>query len=584
MNSSRVQAKTERSLAAIVLTDAVGFSARMSVDEESTLQLIRRDLDLIARLCDRFGGKVLKSTGDGLLMSFYSAVQAVLSSQEIQKQFAHLSEGLPPEEYLQHRIGIHLGDVLFSHKDVLGNGVNIAARLQTQATPGGICISQTVYDVVKARVDINATFIGPLKLKNIQDPVAAFQIPPYGQSATMVVSHQAASSSTSHQGMVLSPLATAALALEQDPQVRRIKKLLFGTYQGVWENDPKVLAQFDLLALLEKLHQRHPTLAALAKALQTMATRLNHHDIYMTVAGTILSTLDKVAYAQVNAPNKAVSSTPVNAANVQGVDYCEIAQGLSQQSDRLRIKKLLYAIIHTVWENDPATLGIHAMADLVAEVHHLAPTEVDLSHHLERIIRRLNRQNRYTQLALIISEAFHPLYSDAQAEGSGPEGTVLSPNAEDYTAMMEGELSHGDEALTSLTRWNSAEASGEPTNASMPNGPPMLDPAMPATMPMPSRDRTNLFMLRHEIMRYTNPLRAKILLLSTVRSPFTATPQDWLALKSHTLDDLIRQTFEYCPTFSDLESKLTIMCHCVNNVGENVQTAGAILQAMKPFY
>jgi len=85
-------------------------------------------------------------------------------------------------------------------------------------------------------------------------------------------------------------------------------------------------------------------------------------------------------------------------------------------------------------------------------------------------------------------------------------------------------------------------------------------------------------------MRYTNPLRAKILLLSTVRSPFTASRQDWVTLKSKSLDDLLQATFEYCETFSDLESKLTIMCHCVDNVGENIQTAGAILQAMKPFY
>ena len=72
--------------------------------------------------------------------------------------------------------------------------------------------------------------------------------------------------------------------------------------------------------------------------------------------------------------------------------------------------------------------------------------------------------------------------------------------------------------------------------------------------------------------------------LATVRSPFTATPQDWLTLKSKSLDDLIKTTFQYCQTFSDLESKLTIMSHCVGNVGENIQAAGAILQAMKPFY
>lgn len=582
MNPSSVQAKAERSLAAIVLTDAVSFSARMSVDEESTLKLIQRDLDLISELCDRFGGTVLKSTGDGLLMSFYSAVQAVLCSKEVQKQLAHLAEGLPPEDYLQHRIGIHLGDVLFSHEDVLGNGVNIAARLQTKSAPGGICISQTVYDVVKARVDINATFLGPLKLKNIQEPVTAFQIPPYGQSATMVVANTPGQL-TGVNTPPASPLAMAALTLEQDPQVRRIKKLLFGTYQGVWENDPKVLAQFDLPALLEKLHQRYPTLIALEKALQAMAARLNHKDIYMAVTSTILSGLEPVYY-KVDDTDGTASAAASSAQANQREQYREIAQSLSQQSDRLRIKKLMYAMIHTVWENDPANLAIHTMEDLVADVHHIAPAEADLSYHLERIIKRLNRQNRYTQLALLISEAFHPLYGDAQTVAAVAEGTVFSPANDEYTVMKSDDSPSGEEALTSLTRWNSADSSGDPTKASGPSLSGGSAQAIAHQPPTQTRDRDSLFALRLEIMRYTNPLRAKILLLSTVRSPFTATPQDWLTLKSKTLDDLIQQTFEYCKTFSDLESKLTIMCHCVDNVGENVQAAGAILQAMKPFY
>ncbi|NER82842.1 MAG: molecular chaperone Tir, partial [Leptolyngbya sp. SIO1D8] len=93
MNLSAAQTGTKRALAAIVLTDAAGFSARMSDDEEGTLTLIQRDLKLMADLCDRFGGQVLKSTGDGLLMSFLSAVQAVRCSQEIQQQLAHFAEG-----------------------------------------------------------------------------------------------------------------------------------------------------------------------------------------------------------------------------------------------------------------------------------------------------------------------------------------------------------------------------------------------------------------------------------------------------------------------------------------------------------
>ncbi len=161
----------QRALAAIVVTDAVGFSARMSVDEEKTLKLINQDLRRMAGQCKDFNGRVLKSTGDGLLMYFVSAVQAVSCAIAIQKAL-----NLQTEDSLVHRIGIHLGDVFFNNSDVMGNGVNIAARLQTQARPGGICLSQVVYDVVKSRLPLNAERMGPLQLKNIQDPVTIYHL------------------------------------------------------------------------------------------------------------------------------------------------------------------------------------------------------------------------------------------------------------------------------------------------------------------------------------------------------------------------------------------------------------------------
>lgn len=591
MKPNSNQPAPERSLAAIVLTDAVSFSARMSVDEEGTLALIQRDLDLIAQNCECFGGQVLKSTGDGLLMSFYSAVQAVLCSQEVQKQLAKLAEGQSTEEYLQHRIGIHLGDVLFSHEDVLGNGVNIAARLQTKAAPGGICISQTVYDVVKARINLNVTFLGPLKLKNIQEPVTAYQIPPYGQSATMVVS------AGSPDGVAdQSPLEQAAQQLLQDPQNRRIKKLVFATYQGVWENDPKVLAQFDLVPLLRQLQQRHPTLISLEKALQTVASRLNRKDVYLAIVDTIVKTLDPLY----ESPDEDFAETSITSQTQIKKQQRQTAYTLSQQHDRQRIKKLLYAVIHSTWENDLAVLAVHNMEDLVVKVFQMAPAETDLSYHLERIVKRLNRQGRYTQLALIVTEAFHPLYQLSSAEQTSTQLKSAASDADgestqlaDETSFSSGETTTtetdmlstvADDELTVLTRWESAELSGEQTLARVSDSVKAVLPSNRTETPTLLRDRANLYNLRMEIMRYTNPLRAKILLLSTVRSPFTASRQDWLTLKSKSLDDLIQATFEYCQTFSDLESKLTIMCHCVDNVSENLQAAVAIMKAMKPFY
>src|SRR4051812_5486516 len=138
---------TQRTLAAIVFTDAVGFSARVGSDEDGTVALISHDLELISSLCERHEGQVVKSRGDGLMMLFTSAVQAVTCALEIQKKFADRLPENPNGELLMHRIGIHLGDVLMSNGDALGDGVNVAARLEQEAEPGGICMSQTVYDV-----------------------------------------------------------------------------------------------------------------------------------------------------------------------------------------------------------------------------------------------------------------------------------------------------------------------------------------------------------------------------------------------------------------------------------------------------
>lgn len=166
----------QRTLAAIVFSDVVNFSGRMSLNEEHTLKLVQRDMELMTRLCQQYEGKVLKSTGDGLLMYFTSAVQAVACAQEIQQAIATTAAGLSEMDVLKHRIGIHLGDVFVSPTDVMGDGVNIAARLQEEAEPGGICISQIVYDVVKKRLALKATYLGPRELKHIQEAVPIYQI------------------------------------------------------------------------------------------------------------------------------------------------------------------------------------------------------------------------------------------------------------------------------------------------------------------------------------------------------------------------------------------------------------------------
>jgi len=135
----------QRQLMAILLTDVVNFSDQAAKNEEQTLRQLEEDFSLIRRLCRERGGEVLKSTGDGLLVSFLCSEKAIEAAEEAQRAL------LQPGSHLRHRIGIHAGDVFRQEKDVLGDGVNLAARLTEIAESGGICVSETVHQSTRSR-------------------------------------------------------------------------------------------------------------------------------------------------------------------------------------------------------------------------------------------------------------------------------------------------------------------------------------------------------------------------------------------------------------------------------------------------
>jgi class 3 adenylate cyclase len=168
---------SQRQLSVIMFTDAVGFSARMQEQELATLNRLERDTAVMRRVIESHAGTVLKSTGDGLLIQFVSAVQAVACALEIQHHFAaQAADPAYAKSLLRYRIGIHLGDVFVGNGDVMGDGVNIAARLVGQAIPGGIVISQMVYDVVKNKLPLHVQRLGPQPLKNIKEPVVIYRV------------------------------------------------------------------------------------------------------------------------------------------------------------------------------------------------------------------------------------------------------------------------------------------------------------------------------------------------------------------------------------------------------------------------
>jgi adenylate cyclase len=167
-----------RKIAAILAADVVGFSRMASTDEDRTLARLRTlRADLIDPTVASQNGRVFKRTGDGALVEFRSVVEAVRCAITLQNAMAERNVGMPPDQRIEFRIGIHLGDVVEeSDGDLMGDGVNIAARLEGIAEPGAICLSEQAYWQVKGRLDLAVTDLGPTQLKNIAEPVRAYSL------------------------------------------------------------------------------------------------------------------------------------------------------------------------------------------------------------------------------------------------------------------------------------------------------------------------------------------------------------------------------------------------------------------------
>ena len=167
-----------RKIAAILVADVAGYSRLAGADEDRTLARLRAlRSDLIDPTIAVHHGRVVKRTGDGSLIEFRSVVDAVRCAIEMQSGMVERNVGLPPERRIEFRVGIHLGDVVEeSDGDLMGDGVNIAARLEGIAKPGAICLSEDAYRQVKGRLDLAVTDLGPTQLKNIAEPIRVYSL------------------------------------------------------------------------------------------------------------------------------------------------------------------------------------------------------------------------------------------------------------------------------------------------------------------------------------------------------------------------------------------------------------------------
>ncbi len=166
----------ERKLTAIFVTDVAGYSRLMAENPDQTLETLTAYRQVFSEYVEQFHGRIVNRPGDSILAEFGSVVDAVTCAAEVQRELAERNQGLPEQRRMHFRIGVNLGDVLIKDGELFGDGVNIAARLEALADPGGVCISRTVYDQVYTRLDLDYDYLGEHKVKNSAEPLRVYKV------------------------------------------------------------------------------------------------------------------------------------------------------------------------------------------------------------------------------------------------------------------------------------------------------------------------------------------------------------------------------------------------------------------------
>lgn len=301
----------ERRLTTILSADIVGYSGLMAADESGTLaQLRAHRKELIEPKTAEYRGRVVKLMGDGTLMEFGSVVDAVLFAVEVQRVMAARNADIPKDRQIIYRIGINIGDIIVVGDDIYGDGVNVAARLQSLAEPGGICIARNVYSQVKNKVDFGFQDLGDQSVKNMPEPIPTYKIwwgekpaePPIAKSRTK-------------------------RPLSRWPMVAAVAAVVVIGGTAIWTLFPRETAPQIKAASLERMAFPLPEKPSIAvQAFETSQTDRNHRFLAYGLADAIIANLVRTPSLFVIAPHSSLrdqnrGSRPGDIAERFGVKY-----------------------------------------------------------------------------------------------------------------------------------------------------------------------------------------------------------------------------------------------------------------------
>lgn len=339
--------------------------------------------------------------------------------------------------------------------------------------------------------------------------------------------------------------------LLQDQSLTRIKKLLLYLCRNQWENNPTRLDELELSSLVQELLQIAPELDYLQAKLNKVVKALNKPAEYALVANAIVYHL-KPLYSDNQDTTQIIGSEH---------SYAEIAASLAHDPQTIRIRKILFCACNGRWENDPLVLNRYPLEGLTQRLHTLTPSLDELKAVLYSIVKTLNRQAEYTLVANTVIEALTPLYNPVG-------GTTRILFAADPSAVVAPSLSVRVSPPTQQMDMHSA---------------PEIPSAQEPAVELP-KEPPDVFDLRLEVMKYTSPLRAKVLLFSTFYQSVETTDEGWGVVRSHDLDELLRAILDHYLLYESLENALKETAKTLSDSKQYLQAAGAILRAVRSWY
>lgn len=360
-------------------------------------------------------------------------------------------------------------------------------------------------------------------------------------------------------------------ALEQHENAVRIRKLIYCTCHRQWENNPEILQQIPLAELVEELRDLNSTVDQLSISLYSIVKQLNRKAEYSLLANTIIGYMGPLYSEDQEAEaTKMIAFTPKSrdSLNKHPVSVQAVVQNLESYEDTMRIRKMLYCICHNEWQNNPAVLLQIDFDKLIQEAYNLYPSLDELSLALYDIVDSLNRKTEYSLIANIIISQLGQLY---QAEKDSTQATPKTQAQVQDTAVQHFT------ATSAQAETVSADAATEVENL------PEYSPETAAETTVPTRVY-DLFEIRLAVMKYCNPLRAKIVAFSTLYQRYDSHEKDWSSLRTSDFDELILKLYETHETLPNLESKLYETANKLEQPSEYLQAANAVVKAIKPFY